>query len=182
MHVSPVSVSATRARLLAWSSPANSRVKTDGAAIWQLVFQPVRQPHLRPMHGRINVCYFRTDLHAVAPVDKHTRTVRQHSTKPSRPSKPREPSKPCVARGHVFALVHIGAGHQKLFFWTKILRGFGGWPPSAGASWDKSHDYPALRIPITRARLRGSLSKRLASCSVIAPASCSTSVIVTARS
>ncbi len=40
----------------------------------------------------------------------------------------------------------------------------------------------ARRIPITRALARGSLSNKAASCSVIAPASCSTSVIVTARS
>ncbi len=40
----------------------------------------------------------------------------------------------------------------------------------------------ARLMPITRARARGSLSNRAANCSVIAPASCSTSVIVTARS
>jgi DNA polymerase-3 subunit alpha len=39
----------------------------------------------------------------------------------------------------------------------------------------------ARRIPAARARFFGSTSNRLASCSVIAPASCSTSVIVTAR-
>ena len=43
------------------------------------------------------------------------------------------------------------------------------------------HLHPAFRIPITRARALGSLSKSDASCSVIAPASCSASVIVTAR-
>jgi hypothetical protein len=41
---------------------------------------------------------------------------------------------------------------------------------------------PAFLRPITRARALGSLSNRLASCSVMAPASCSASVIVTARS
>lgn len=42
--------------------------------------------------------------------------------------------------------------------------------------------YETLRILWARLRLRGSASKSAASCSVIAPASCSTSVIVTARS
>ena len=40
----------------------------------------------------------------------------------------------------------------------------------------------AFLIPMTRARARGSLSKSAASCSVMAPANWSASVIVTARS
>ena len=44
------------------------------------------------------------------------------------------------------------------------------------------HDYIARRFNIALRRERGSESNRDASCSVIAPANCSTSVIVTARS
>lgn len=42
--------------------------------------------------------------------------------------------------------------------------------------------YETFRNLWARLRLRGSASKSEANCSVIAPASCSTSVIVTARS
>ena len=51
----------------------------------------------------------------------------------------------------------------------------------AGGGGESLEHQPNFLMPSTRARFLGSLSKSEASCSVIAPANCSTSVMVTAR-
>ena len=165
------------------------RIKTNYTALRQLVLQPIGQRHLGPCHGRKDIRHLRLDLRAIAPVDKDPRNTLQCCTKPGRARKSCEPRQPIIARGNIFSLMRIGARHQKPVqsraqqFCTQrrqprrpLLR--------ARGDLETLEHTPLLhpffkyrptvqltrRMPMTRARLRGSLSKSAASCSVIAPA------------
>ena len=116
---------------------------------------------------------------------KTPRDLLQDGAEAGRAREAREPGEPVVVGGHVFALVRVGAGDEVAVepfgreFAAERLEArrplFGG-----GRGLEGLEHQPALRMPKILALARGSLSKSAASCSVIAPASCSTSVIVTA--
>ena len=75
-----------------------------------------------------------------------------------------------------------GVWNGPRFFFFKYANGGPQGRASCNSTAGPNPDQLARLMPMSRARARGSLSNSEASCSVIAPASCSTSVIVTARS
>ena len=89
------------------------RIKTDNAALRQLCTQPICQRYLGPCDRRIDIRDLRFDLRAIAPVDEHARHIPQGGTEASRSGKPCQPLQPVIAGGNIFALMGIGAGHQK---------------------------------------------------------------------
>ena len=175
-------------------------VKADDPPLGKLRAQPVGQPGFGPVNrGEVIGIDLRADLQTIAPVNKHARDILQRGAEPGRAGKARQPGKALVARRHPLALMGVAAGHQKAgqplachlaTQCGKARRAIGGTRCCLerlqhGRPFHGRSRYTArltLLMPMTRARARGSLSNRAASCSVMAPASCSTSVMVTARS
>ena len=162
------------------------RVKAHASPLGQGLAQPGAGLDLGPGHGGELGRNLILDLHPVAPVDEHPGPVGQRDAEPRRAGKAGQPGEALIAGGDIFALMRIGAGDEEprqLFrHQFAAQRGQPGRTilrPGGGVK-ALIHQL-AFRMPLKRARARGSESNRLANCSVIAPASCSTSVMVTAR-
>ena len=125
------------------------------------------------------------NLQAIAPVDEHAGHLLQCDAESGGTCEPRQPGQSRVMRRDIFALMRIGTRHKK-----PVQSGFAKRRPQRRQSrcacrWIGGfrevleHQPTFRRLP--RPVFRGSLSNSDASWSVIAPASCSASVIVTAR-
>ena len=182
-------------------------IKPDHATLWELFAKPRSGLHVRPWHRRVVCCDLRLHLRAVTAVNKNTGNVFQRNTEPGGPGETGQPRQPLVMCGDILTLMGIRARHKKTVQVLSVQYGPQGRQPwrtlfrpsrnlkrlehvsallfllapniARGAS---RASQPARRIPMMRARARGLLSKSAASCSVMAPASWSTSVMVTARS
>src|SRR6056297_3544755 len=163
-------------------------IEPEPRAFAETVGDPVAGLRLRPGHGgEMGGIDLGADLNGVAAVDEDAGFPGKDYGKARRSGEAREPGEPVVAGGHVFALVGVGTrDHEGIEADLRHLlaesREAGGAVLRRRGRLEVLEAHEARFMPITRARARGSLSKSAASCSVIAPASCSTSVIVTARS
>ena len=88
-------------------------VKAHNTPRRQGVLQPRGRFGFWPVHGREIGGALQPGLHAVAPVDKQPCTVPQHDAKPRRPRESCQPCQPFITRGHIFALMGIGAGYDE---------------------------------------------------------------------
>lgn len=158
-------------------------IEADRGAPIQPGPKPVGQFRLRPVHRGEDRGDLGADLHAIAPVHEDPRFAGRDGAEPRRTREPREPGKPFVAGGDIFPLKAVGPRHQQGI--EPLLHHQGAQGSQTGRTGrrigrrvEALEHHAATR---RRRRRRGSASKRAASCSVIAPASCSASVIVTAR-
>ena len=180
-------------------------------AFGQMFGDPGAGLHLGPGDGgEGGQVHLMLDLHAVAPVDEDARHIGQHDGKARRSGEARQPLQPFVAGGDIFALMDIRARHEETGqpLGAQVIAQAGKAPRPGGRVRGRlkalehglhpffkypsgvhgpqaqkgggGPPYPARRSPAL-ARFFGSSSNNPASCSVMAPASCSTSVIVTAR-
>ncbi len=162
------------------------RIEADLGACVCVVLEPVGGFHLGPVHRReMAERDLGAHLHPVAAIDEDARDLGQGDAEACRSGEARQPPQPRIAGRDVLSLMRIGAGNDEAVE-PRCGHGFAQRRQPGRAQFGARLHREILKhqiaflIPRKRARARGSLSKREASCSVMAPASCSTSVIVTA--